>query len=248
MGVAVAKQDYQIVDALNVEWHQLSAGQSLPVRRWAARHPALRSCASLGDVLQATGGDPDAAMSALLAERSAGDQLAGRVVLQAMLGKVVKMAGTDPYATADDYVAAMWCQICTYPLSRRPAKIAANLALDVLKTVTAERHWVRHGSRVAVVSHEAILDQICTAANARMELDHGSDLTTLTAAHVVEAAGRLGLIDESTRHVLLSVYADGLSGSAAADRHQTTPAMVRFRCSRAVRRLAQHSASLAAAA
>jgi hypothetical protein len=47
---------------------------------------------------------------------------------------------------------------------------------------------------------------------------------------------------------LFSVYADGLTGRAAARRHDTTPAMVRYRCSRAVRRLAEDPMVLALAA
>jgi DNA-directed RNA polymerase specialized sigma24 family protein len=79
-------------------------------------------------------------------------------------------------------------------------------------------------------------------------LDHNASVGALTADSLIDAASRLGLIDGLTRQVLLSVYAEGLSGRLAADRHQTSPEMVRYRCSRAVRRLAQHSAALADAA
>ncbi|MBO0813222.1 MAG: sigma-70 region 4 domain-containing protein, partial [Microlunatus sp.] len=58
----------------------------------------------------------------------------------------------------------------------------------------------------------------------------------------------LGLIDDPTRRLLLSVYAEGLSSADAAVRHGLTPTTVRFRCSRAIRRMAQHAVSIADAA
>lgn len=248
MGTIDAKQDYRIIDELNTDWDDLKAGRQDEVLRWAAAHPALARCRDLGSVLAAVRDDADAVLSALLAENSEGSELAGRVVLQAMLGKVVKMASRDAQGTASDYVVALWCRIRNYPRQERPVKIAANLALDALKAVQHEHAWSRRGIAVALTQEEVVLDQLQTDAHARAQLDHGAEYGALTAASVITAAGRLGLIDSPTRQVLLSVYADGLSGCAAADRHGTSPGMIRYRCSSAVRRLAQHSASLAAAA
>ena len=62
-----------------------------------------------------------------------GDQLAGRVVLQAVIGRMVRMAQRDPRAGIDDYLAQLWCAISSYPLQRRPVRIAANLSMDTLK-------------------------------------------------------------------------------------------------------------------
>ena len=92
------------------------------------------------------------------------------------------------------------------------------------------------------------LDQLRGEALARAEADHNAELAAVSASNLIEIAGRLGLIDSPTRDVLLSVYSDGLSGREAAARHQTSPEMIRFRCSKAVRRLAQHSVVLAQAA
>ena len=144
-------------------------------------------------------------------------------------------------------MAAMWCRLRTYPRQERPGKIAANLALDTLKAVKCERRWWRRDVNVATLPPGAYLDQLHTEALQRGSLDHQA-AADLTATGVLQAADRLGLIDDKTREVLLSVYSDGLSGREAAGRHQTTPAMIRFRCSKAVRRLAQHAALLAEAA
>jgi hypothetical protein len=100
---------------------------------------------SLDDLLAAAQGCPDAILGALLTEVSKGNQLAGRVILQALLGRIVRMATRDPWAGVDDYVAALWCRIQTYPFTSRPTRIAANLSMDTLKTVYDERRWLREG-------------------------------------------------------------------------------------------------------
>lgn len=237
---------YRIIDALNADWDDLRECHQHKVRDWAARHRSLSDCATLTDVLEAVPRDPDGALLALLSASAGGDELAGRVVLQAMLGKVVRMAARDVTATADDYVAVMWCLIPTYPLTQRPVRVAANLALDTLKGVRRETVFAARGSAVHVV-HGELLTELHHIARSRETLDHNA-ATTLTADSLIDAASKLGLIDGPTRQVLVSVYADGLSGRAAADRHQTSPEMIRYRCSRAVRRLAQHSTLLAEAA
>ena len=107
--------------------------------RWAAAEPALAGCRSPADVLDRVAGSPDVVLGRLLAEVAAGDVLAGRVVLQALLPKVVLMASVDPVADVDDYLTALWCEVAVYPLARRPASVAANLVLDTLKAVRRQR-------------------------------------------------------------------------------------------------------------
>jgi len=85
--------------------------------------------------MDAVRADPDAALLALLVLHRQGDAAAGRVVLQAMLGKLVRMAAPDPHATFGDFLGALWERIATYPIERRPRRVAANLALDTLKAL-----------------------------------------------------------------------------------------------------------------
>jgi DNA-directed RNA polymerase specialized sigma24 family protein len=251
MGVRAVRtarsSNYGIVAALNAEWAGLCEERLDEVQDWAGRHPSLAGCRELTDVLVAVRGDADPVLSALLTESERGSELAGRTVLQAMLGKLVLMAARDRDAEVDDYVAAMWCRLSTYPLRERPGRIAANLALDTLKAVKCERRWCRRAVDVTTLAPDAYLDQLHTAAVHRTSLDHGA-AAEVTATGVLRAADQLGLIDGTTRDVLLSVYSEGLSGREAAGRHQTSPGMIRFRCSKAVRRLAQHAALLAEAA
>jgi DNA-directed RNA polymerase specialized sigma24 family protein len=212
---------------------------------WAAKYEVLAPCRSLGDVLLAIRNEPDGALGALLTEVSRGDELAGRAVLQAMLGKLVRMAQADEYSGIDDYVAVMWCRIRTYPLATRPRKIAANLVLDTLKQVTNERRvlllrtvqlWPP-GEKLDIAHEEALRRDL---------LDHQRQIADLTAKELLDSAGLLGLLDGDSEGVLSSVYADGLSSEATAHRLQISAGSVRVRCSRAVKVLARHRRQLLA--
>jgi DNA-directed RNA polymerase specialized sigma24 family protein len=239
---------YEIVDALNQDWCRLSAEDQTTAARWAETHAALAGCRSLDEVLTAVARRPDDALHALLTVHERGESIAGRTVLQAMLGKVVRLAGRHPDASVDDYVAAVWCRICSYPLAKRPVKIAANIALDALKDIHLENSWTRQRIDVMCIEPGMVLDQLRTAQCAREENDHNSVMAMSTAISVINGGDRLGLFNPETRDVLLSVYSDGLSGHAAADRHRTSSAMIRFRCRKGVHQLALHADQLLEAA
>jgi DNA-directed RNA polymerase specialized sigma24 family protein len=240
------RRGFHIVDALNEEWDRLAPDRGIAAL-WASRHGVLAACVDLNDVLVAITREPDAALGALLTEVASNNRLAARTVLQAMLGKLVRMACVDEHGRVDDYVGAMWLRICDYPLARRPRKIAANLALDTLKQVkTEQRLALRHEIRPWPPGRR--LDELHELAGQRDTTDHQAHLAGLTGNAVLDLAVRIGLLDPKARHLLESVYADGLSGEAAAQRHGTSAGSIRVRCSRAVQHLAQHASQLAAAA
>ena len=114
---------------LNSEWAELAR---LPVPAKWTGEPALAGLIDLAGVLAAVRAEPDAILGALLRR---GDSMAWRVVLQAMLGRAVRDAARDREHDLDDYVGELWLGIAGYPLHRRPARIAANLALDTAKRV-----------------------------------------------------------------------------------------------------------------
>ena len=230
-----------IVAALNRDWDEQVERHRGPVHRWSRRHGALAGCGSLAEVLLAVRSQPDAVLGALLTEVSTGDELAARAVLQALLGRVVQMAGRDRSAGVDDYVSALWCQIHSYPLAARPERVAANLALDTLKSVVRERRWLREGE-VSPWPPELFYDE-CE----RLHWAVATDDRALSGREVLRAGVDRGLLDGPTHEVLVSVYVDELNGAEAADRHWTSAASVRNRCSRAVRRLAAHRDELLAA-
>lgn len=235
---------YALVDALNADWQRVVRDSAQVVAGWRLRHPALAAATGLDGVLDAVRSEPDAILGALLVETRTGCLVAPRVVLQAMLGKMVRMARSDAVAGVDDYVAVLWCEVVTYPLEARPRHIAANLALDTLKAVQAEHRWLVRGE-VTPWPPDEHLDEICTVGARQDRLDHGVTISVLDADRVLDAGERLGILDAGMRAAMATVYCEGLRGDAAARRLGASPAVVRQRCSRGVRRLTERAALLA---
>jgi hypothetical protein len=237
-----------LVEALDQEWHELVGSSRTAVRRWADRHEVLKPCRTLDDVLSLATPNSDAVLFALLTEVSRDhDHLAARVVLQTLVGRMVRMAQRDPRGSTEDYLAALWCVINSYPLSRRPTRIAANLSLDTLKAVSNDRRWLRRGD-VSLCPSSASLEELL----APVGLD-GSPYDSLPSGdlevrRVLEAGRLLSLIEISDALLLQRIYADGWSGDRAARQFHVAEGTVRVRCSKAVRRLAAHAVELADAA
>lgn len=163
--------------------------------------------------------DGDAWLARLIAATQAGDELAGRCVVQAVLGRLSGIAARDSRVSLDELVGAVWLRIRTYPLDRRPRAIATNLVLDARKDALRE------------VRPLALVEPPPPRRHA-------------IAARVLEDAVRIGVIDPGIGEVMSSVYLLGLSGEAAARLHGITPTTVRWRCSAGMRRLARARALL----
>jgi DNA-directed RNA polymerase specialized sigma24 family protein len=205
---------------LNAEWQKLAEA---PVPSCWGSEPPLAEAADLAGVLASVRAAPDVVLGALL---RCGDATAHRVVLQAMLGGVVLDAARDPLHDLDEYVAELWLRIATYPLVRRPGRIAANLVLDTRKRV--------RGRLVPPV------DPAELAGSAQGAEDAGPSPADLVLAE----ARRAALITAETERALRLVYTEGLATGQAAIVLGVAPAALRQRCSRAVRRLAAHSREL----
>ncbi len=93
--------------ALNREWGALCDEHTTLPARWRLACGREATEAGLAGILGAIGADPDAVLLGLLTLHRGGDRLAGRVVLQAFVGKLVLMAASDPTATLPDYLAAV---------------------------------------------------------------------------------------------------------------------------------------------
>lgn len=206
--------------ALNAEWARLALAPPPGPGVWA---PVLAGLPDLAAVLDAVRSRPDEVLGALLAAATAGDQLAGRVVVQAMLGKMVRLAVRDPTHDLGDHLLALWEVLRRYPLEARPTSIAGNLALDTLKRV---RRWR--------APEEGILDCETTSRLIRAPWRSSTSID-----EVLDAAVRLGMLDAAGRALLEDVYLD-----APGPR----PAATRQRCSRLIRRLRAHAPELALAA
>lgn len=129
-----------LIGQLNAQWAQLADHATPPA--WAdAGLTALTLGAIPLDLRSSSSASADATLHALLVLTRAGDELAERVLLQAMLPKIVRLERTalgrhlaDP---SSDALFAMWTSITTYPL-HRTTSVAANLALDALHHIPAQ--------------------------------------------------------------------------------------------------------------
>lgn len=219
-----------LVDQLNSEWTLLADALDQGCSGWAPRCLPLSDCHTPAQVLEAIRSAPDTVLGFLLGRYQAGEHVAGRIVLQAMLGKLVRMSYTGVAAeevhALNDLVAHMWCQIACYPLGRRPHSVAANLALDTLKA--ARKEWLRAGEVPAPPA--AIVAELESREKPAVEeIDWRSE-------EIIAAAFRRSLITETTRDILVAVYgSEGLSGASAAARWNCSPAAIRTRCTTAVR-------------
>ena len=104
------------------------------------RHTAGDLLEQLRDMKKA---ESDRALHSLLVLGHAGDALAERVVLQAMLPKAAALGRTcaglrplSPQEAERTALGAMWESIRTYPI-RRTNSVAGNLALNALSIITA---------------------------------------------------------------------------------------------------------------
>jgi DNA-directed RNA polymerase specialized sigma24 family protein len=174
---------------------------------------------SAREALVRTRREGDPWLAQLIAAAQGGDELAGRCVVQAVLGRLVAIARRDSRLDVDQLVGALWLRIRSYPLERRPRAIASNLVLDARKDVVAEL-------RPLPVTQPTEPRRHAVAVNVLVE------------------AVRIGVIDAPIAEVMSSVYVLGLSGEAAARRHGVTPTTVRWRCSAGMRRLVRARALL----
>lgn len=137
------------VDILDRDWMRELDSPALRRRfeAWRAAEPALTRFRDTRAVMhflrQRSSADKDAVLAALLA-RARLEPIAGRVVLEAIVPGLKTLARrllADRRCERDEMwsalMASAWEHICTYPLERRPRKIAANLLLDSLHDTIA---------------------------------------------------------------------------------------------------------------
>ena len=235
-----------ITAQLNTEWTAMA--HRPPPARWNIA--ALAACASLSEALDvlthARRSRPETADTILigLLDRHivARDALAGRLVLQAMLGRAVNLArrahrpgasgvrGDIDQLTAAA-VAALWNGIATYPVQRRTRKVAVNLCMDALGAFTSALD-----DRAPTVADDHIL-QSGDALFVQHTPTPATELLT-TLAWGVDT----GAISPDDASLLSRVYcpAPGDEGGALAVARELglRPATVRQRCLRSTRRLA----------
>jgi hypothetical protein len=238
---------------LSQEWIRLATLPSMPrtLRRWGRAEPPLAGFVSLGDLVdgidRAQGSAEDELLLALVRLAQSGQQLAGRVVLQAMLPKLACMVRRMRSSSSEDRliedrrhiaVATFWEVLNAYPTQRRQARVAGNLALDTLHQLTSGLRKPpadipldpqEASERLAVCSYEA--------PRLRGEgLTADADLLDVIAWGVDVAA-----ITREDASLLVRVYLpdprDGQGVAGGAEDLGLSHAALRQRCSRARRRL-----------
>lgn len=239
------------------EWVTLNASPTTRVllRRWARAHPVLGGLERPGDVVDAIDAADhartDELLGALLSLLREGHQLAGRVLLQTMLPKLLRLAqSTNRQGTShlEDQrqvaVAEFWVVATTYPLERRPTRIAANLAMETLNHLSKRQPSSTEAPcepyRVAQLLEQRdgghTHDQERAAATGY--LTSSEDLVQIVTWGVSHQA-----ITAAEATLIGAVYGQrcGTNGTygyaAAAAALDITQEAARSRCSRAVRRL-----------
>lgn len=250
---------------LTQEWAGLHTMPSTgaTVRRWGRKERALAGFGWPGeivDAIDAAGHDrTNELLLALIRLFQRGHQLAGRVVLQALLPKLAKTAGhaggmctsgSDTWAEDRRHItlAEFWDVLADYPVERRTSAVASNLALDTLHRVTGARkpapdlpvdphdfrdQEVRGGSRRAWLAGLATTDPDPAAA-----LTPDSDLLEVIAWGMGNAT-----ISRDEAQLLVTAYLPactrGFGFANAAEELGLSQAAVRQRCSRSSRKLTE---------
>lgn len=230
---------------LRAEWSQLctSPQTESELASWRRTEPALASLGGLAELPDATRADADGVLGALVRLAQSGSVLAGRAIVQLMLPKILLMARSQrrsliPFEDAlSRFVAAMWEQILCYPVATRPRRIAANLALDSLKRVTAE--VARDNAALIGVDDEVV---------AGGRVDHEEVPAGIELLEVLARATARGVITKADARLLSKVYieSDYRAGAAVAQELQISRTDLRKRCSRITHQLRNHAESLVA--
>jgi hypothetical protein len=158
-------------------------------------------------------------------EPGAPEEFLERLVLVALPAVVAEVlvehhnrAGDEPVTQVVDYLARLWCVINSYPLQRRPVRIAANLSMDTLKAVSREHLCLGRGD--ITLSNEA-LEELLPPAGLDANRCDSPQPVDLEARRVLDAGTSFGLIDDSAAALLQSVYVDGMTSTEAARRFRT---------------------------
>ena len=228
---------------LTQEWPVLchSPAAARTVEGWAVREPALAGLNGPAGVVDAIDGEGrergTEILRALLRASQDGQQLAGRILLQAMLPKLSRLARYAPSSDKDERwqitVTCFWEVISRFPVARRTAATAANLALDTLHLITDSRPSQVDIPIVDYVLSSRLDRQSPWPVYALGDLSCDDDLGA-----VLGWAVGCGVLSSDEAQLLAVVYSDdGYGYAQAADRWGISQDAARKRCSRSTRKL-----------
>ena len=240
---------------LNQEWYRLAADAETTARvaAWSAPLARYGDAASLLDAVGRDGGLPMAVADQLLAELvrvGRHDSLAVRIALQRVVPGLVRAAvrraagnGQRRQGVFDDLVANAWLVIRTYPLERRPIKIAVNVLRDAEYLTCVRPARLRSGTErpMHVRPESGHLMPCGLDGRPEDQPDAASELTEVLAHGVAAGVGRHDVA------MLGSVALGGWSSGEVARRFAVTTRTVRNRRVRTTAALAALVAATAAA-
>ena len=238
------------------EWERLRASASVHHRVAAWELPGgpveVSERRALDDVLARTGflaerceDGGDQALLALV-RLAAHDDLAARVVLQRILPALVAVArrrgpiAGGPQAAFEELVATAWIAIRTYPVERRPRKVAANLVRDAEYGAFVRPQRLRSADeRVGLPAHALQTEAALDGGPVGRRPDPGTEVAELLAT------ADPARFDEQDR-AFVQAFLEGADTVGLATRFAVSERTVRNRRRQVASRLRQ--ATLGAAA
>lgn len=230
--------------ALEAEWRGLVRGElGARFRSWQAEGTPFARFADPTDLLTFLHrqGPPDAKDAVLLAllVRAPQEQLAGRVVLQAMLPGLKSLSSRLARSVVSFeelwqiLFGCLWERIVTYPVARRPSRVAANLLRDTLKRTLAElKREANALAQLPELSLDDLDDLLGTTASPGAEADgHGEPEALLRRAIAA------GAVTSEEAELILATEIDGVPMAAVAERLGVSYNAVKIRRQRAEQRL-----------
>lgn len=233
-----------VIDQLDREWAHLARSRTMraALTGWRRAEPALDfpDLPALVAHVERRGVSPEHAdrVLAALARLAPDDEWAARLLLQLLLPGCKALVRRYPFGDRDERAALVigiaYDRIRTYPYERRPARIAANVLLDVRQRVlrhlapVREVPWAEVPERVASVPAPADRWDILAWAVAQGHLDPAAArlvaLTRIAGVPVADLAAAEGTKEQTLRRRRLRAEARlrralteaGLAGSGPA--------------------------------
>jgi DNA-directed RNA polymerase specialized sigma24 family protein len=223
------------VDILERDWQRELNGPQLRslFTAWREAEPALSSFQNPLAVLRflrrsGSSARKDEVLCALL-RRARWEPVAGRVVLEAMLPGLKKLAGRllidvrDREELWSILLSCAWERICTYPVQRRPRRVAANVLLDSMRATLATFSSAR---RDPAAQAECLRSHVAEALPESIGVDA-----------LLDAAISAGAVTPDEAELILATRVDGVQLSVLARSRGVSCDTLRHRRSRAERRL-----------
>lgn len=219
---------YPIFATVDQEWRTFAASPeaAAALTRWRRAEPAFAGMEHVEDALRCRRDEGRAAaVLHALARRAATDEVAARVLLQAMLPALVRLAvkyGDGDPDTAGHVLAIAWERIRTYP-SDRCTGVAGNLLMDVRKCLLAERApivGVPGREELAPSAEDEALPWLLLSEIAKVE----------KAGRIPRGSTELMLRTRVEGHSIVDIAARrGVSGSSLHQRRRRAEARLRRR-------------------